>query len=407
MIGTRSTWRRLRHRLLGALAAPGLLIATADLFAQDGPAPPSALPAVVAPVDVPVLDLAACKAMALARQPALAAAQASYSAAIARQHGLETLRLPTFLVRDLKVRREQAAVGVCIAQAEVERVKLDTLYSVTFSYLSVQYAIEQRKLVDKAINGEPPRTGLEEFLKRVKTLNFRKEELDRVEAYLELARSRREETILGEERAKSALREAVAADPHLPLLLTATGQVCPNPVVSKDQLLADALTRRPEILQVNLLAQVHGLEVDAQGAYKLLLRVPTFASGSDIHVRPLPAGSYDERYKPAAVGPEMPPVFAYLRYLEAFNRLQSLEKAAKKAHEAFDRIDDRFQKANVAIIRDWLEAGTLSMELQSQINQARYQMQVALAGLERATAGAFQAGFETAPLCTTKSKKAP
>jgi hypothetical protein len=36
-------------------------------------------------------------------------------------------------------------------------------------------------------------------------------------------------------------------------------------------------------------------------------------------------------------------------------------------------------------------------ELRSQVNQARYQLLIALAGLERATACAYQPGFETAP----------
>jgi outer membrane protein TolC len=189
-----------------------------------------------------------------------------------------------------------------------------------------------------------------------------------------------------------------------------------------------------------LLAQVHGLEIDAQAARKLP-QAQTFAAGSDIHSRPLPAGSYDERYSPAAVGPEMPANLAgnrdsrvqvaqiyaqraghvadktrnlirleteqaYLRYLENARRLGPLLEAVDRAQAVFDAVRAAFEKGERATtVRDWLSAGSLVTELRSQVNQVRYQMLIALAGLERATAGAFRAGFEHAPTSDPEERK--
>src|SRR5437899_11351303 len=97
MFGNRSAWRRLRGRLLGGVAAPALLLVATDLQAGTPSLAPPTLTSVnapaapAAPAEVPVLDLAACKALALARQPAIAAAQASYNAALTRQSALYNL----------------------------------------------------------------------------------------------------------------------------------------------------------------------------------------------------------------------------------------------------------------------------------------------------------------------------
>jgi outer membrane protein TolC len=449
MIGSRSAWRHWRARLVAGFALPGLLAVGADWAAPASeklpvPAAP-AVPALLAPAapEVQVLDLTACKAMALARQPAVAAARASFDAAVARQHALLALKVPTFIVRDLPTRREQAAVGVSIAQAEVQRAELDALYAVTFSYLSAKYAVEQRMLLDdtlKRLKGlsEGVKTGLES-----EKTNIRAEDLPRVDAYTLLAQSRREEAVLGEQRALSALREALGADAVCPLLIVGGGQFRVRPSVCKEVVVAEALARRPEIAQASLLTQIHGLEVDAQHlARRLFPVVSTFADGGDLHSRPLPAGSYGENYSPAAVGPEMPANLtgkrhdrveiariysdrsasvldktrnlirleteqAYLRYVEASLRLPQLEQATKKAQEVFEATDKAFTKGERSITaKDWLSAGSLVTELRSEVNRARYQLLVSLARLERATAGCFRAGFETAPTSDPPEVKA-
>src|SRR4051794_6782110 len=114
-------WRRVRGHLLGSLAVPGLLAVTADLLEHNGGPASGNSPAVVAPqapAQIQVLDLARCKAVALANQPSIGAAQASLNAAVARQHALDTIHVPRFLAPDLPIRKQQAVVGLSIAQAE-------------------------------------------------------------------------------------------------------------------------------------------------------------------------------------------------------------------------------------------------------------------------------------------------
>src|SRR4051794_13513874 len=141
MLGSRTAWRRIACLVGGlcvggAVALPnGLWAETAAPFAspiaqankdkdngkkddkndngkKDGKdetkGAGTALPAHLA--GVPVLDLSACKSVALTKQPAIAAALASYQAALARQNSLNTVHVPNFLARDLPVRKTQASL---------------------------------------------------------------------------------------------------------------------------------------------------------------------------------------------------------------------------------------------------------------------------------------------------------
>src|SRR5262245_7079256 len=131
MTGSRSFRERWRVPLLRRLVAPALLALTAGADQQQAPAPFQELPpprvrptgtpapqAKVPPSPAPVylstlppLDLSGSRHVALERQPAIAAARASLAVAQARVHALDNLRVPSFLARDLPVRKQQAALG--------------------------------------------------------------------------------------------------------------------------------------------------------------------------------------------------------------------------------------------------------------------------------------------------------
>lgn len=466
MFGSRTAWRRIAC-VIGGLCLGGALALPIELRAEE-----VAPPVLFRPIDdngknkgkeegekgkkedkkeaeakrglgqglpsqfagVPVLDLASCKAIALTKQPALAAGQAAHQAALARQHGLDTIKVPRFLARDLPIRKQQAAVGVQVTQLDVDRVQLDVVYSVTFCYLTAQYATEQRYLLESVRERLVKlQQGVEAGIEAGKT-NIRKEDVARVRSSLNVLDAHIQEAISGEQRAMSGLREAMGVDPYSPLIIRATGLYRLRPDLDRDQMIAHALARRPEIQQVTLMSQVHGLEVEAQSLKRLFPTAPTFASGSDLHARLLPAGSYDEHYRPAAVGLDMPVTIngncaaraevasayeqrsgsvvektknllvleteqAYARYLEACKKLPLLEEAADNAQEVFAATNRAYQVAGKSTItpRDWILAGTQVTELRSQVNLARYQLLIALAGLERATACGYQPAFELAP----------
>jgi outer membrane protein TolC len=447
MHGSRWTWP-CPARLLAGLAGPAFLSLLAN--AADPPRPEllppaaaSAAPATPAAA-APLLDLATCRALALQQQPAVAAARASLAAAAARAHSLDNLRVPTFLARDLPTRRQQAAIGVSIAAAGVRLAENNTLYGVNYCYLTYQYALEQQGVTDEAAQSlreavlEPVQAALE--AKGKVTIS----DVSRIKALLEIARAHQAEARQGAARALSGLREALGVGPDYPLAVTRTGLSLPAVSVERQQALDLALARRPELVMAVHGAQVTGLEVSAQDARLLRPIVPTFASGSDIHSLPLPAGSYDDGYKPAAVGPEMPVTLtgrrcdrvgmariyagrseavvektrglivleaeqAYLKWQEAREKAERYRRAVPEAEASRDYLAGRFRPDrpdNPVSVDQLLLATILYPQAQARSNEARYQALVALAQLERVTGGGFCAALEAVPAERPADKKA-
>jgi outer membrane protein TolC len=394
-----------------------------------------AAPAAAAPaVAVRVLDLNTCRQIALEKQPTVAAARASLEAAAARSHAVDNLRVPACLVRDLPVRRKQAAIGVVIAQAGVTRAEGDTVYGVTFSYLSAVYAAAQRQVAKKAIEAltdldKRVQEVVKEGLSRVVT----KDDVEKTGIRLLRARARLEETTQGEQRALSALREAMGLGPDCLFYLADDRLPDADPAVDLPTVIALALERRGELIQAVNAAQVTGYEVDAQASRLLSPSVRTFAANSDVHAQAVPAGMYEENYRPGAVPPEMPTQIsgsrsarveqaqaysaraeavadktrglialeaeqAYYRWQEATKRevqyRQAAERAEKQAGEVRERNRTDFKPGSVDSV---LYFQQLSTDMRVEANQARYQKLIALAALERVTAGGFCAGFTPQP----------
>jgi outer membrane protein TolC len=451
MHGSRTLW----PRLLGSLAAPALLALACGARAEDrpdllpAPADSAALPAeageplaTAVPVVPQTLDLLACRQIALEKQPAIAAARASLAAASARAQALDNLRVPTFLARDLPTRRQQAALGVAVAEAGVTLAQMNTVYGVDYGYLTALYARSQEKLTDQAVTSlNDLRDLIRETVKAGKRADVSQVDVDKVTAYISATRARREEAAAGSLRALSALREAVGVGPDYPVQLAHAELFDLKTPVDREAILAAAVAHRPELAQAALGVEVTGLEVCAQEARAIHVRVPTYASGSDIHAQPLPAGRYDTEYRPAAVGPEMPPVFtgsrddraemariytgragavadktrglilleaeqAYLRWSQASRQLAQLDRAARDAETYFKGVRERFSPTAPRVSVDrLLEAAVVSTRLRAQANEARYNLLLALASLERVTAGSFHAGFESSSPVTSTEKQ--
>jgi outer membrane protein TolC len=203
--------------------------------------------------------------------------------------------------------------------------------------------------------------------------------------------------------------------------------------VNRQEVIALALARRGEIAQAATAAQVTDYEVKAQGT-RWLPSMRTFASGSDIHAQSIPYGNFEENYKPGAVGLEMPTQLvgsrshridqaqaynaraeafsdktrglialeaeqAYLRWLEASRKAKDFEKAMLDAEALAQGVRKDFRPDDAKItINDLLDASVLASQLRVQFNQARYQEVLALAALERVTAGGFCARLDALPV---------
>jgi hypothetical protein len=400
-----------------------------------------------------LLTLRMCREIALANQPAIAAAQASLAAAIDRAKALEHLRGLASLSRDLPIRRKQAALGIAIAHGGLAQAEAETLYGVTFSYLSAVYANQQMDLADKirdnlndlrelvadALRAEPGKKAVSH------PTVVLKEHHNVVNAYLETLQGRRAEAEQGVQLALAALREAMGVGSDYPLPPLPRKLPCPKVELNKEELVALALARRGELVQTANAAEVVCLEVEAQGrTCRSLAR--TFAAGSDIHARGVPTGIYDARsYRPGALTLEMPTVLAgsrgdrqtqardylqraqaidvktrqlitltvedaYLRWREKVTQADKLEKAYQEHWQLSNKlrreikfpIDMEKQRQPVPAypnMDDLLHASVMTTRLLLEWKDAHYQALLALAALEQTTGGGFTVDFDAAPPC--------
>src|SRR5262249_57990728 len=132
--------------------------------------------------------------------------------------------------------------------------------------------------------------------------------------------------------ALAALKEAIGLGPDVALDLPPGRLPEPELRPSRDEVVASALARRGDLVQVNIFAEVTCLEVEAQGT-SLHRRMETFAAGSDIHSRLIPPGSHNNEYRPAGIPPEMPTLLVGTRP-ERVKHAQSLHARAGALAEA-------------------------------------------------------------------------
>jgi outer membrane protein TolC len=322
---------------------------------------------------------------------------------------------------------------------------------VTRNYWSVVYAQAQKQLADEVLRKES--TGDDRFvslpqlqelgkLTRDGLEGDRKKEAppwawrDQVNGLIGFAESRRVEAARGRERALAALREAVGLSESCPLALP-EGLELPEVALplELDQVIALALARRGEIVQAEAGVEVTALEAHAQ-SLSFFPRAETFAAGSDIHAEQPPQGLADGEYRPGAIGLEMPGAMvgkrstrvdqanelngraasvlektknlirlevedAFLRWREATERQEKLKGAEKEARQAARAATEEFlarpKDAKITTtFNDLLAVRERYLHIRLQLNQARYLQLLALADLERATAGGVCPGFDGA-----------
>jgi outer membrane protein TolC len=249
-------------------------------------------------------------------------------------------------------------------------------------------------------------------------------DIDLFNVNLELLKARQVEAVVGAQKAVAALREAIGLGSDQPL--HTLGGALPALVDSldRDALLHAALANRGEVTQVNSAYQVTELEIAAQARKHFSLRVGTFASASDIHAQPIPQGVANGEYRPGAIGLEMPVNLvgrrndrtaragdlsqragavvdktqnlialevenSYLKWKEAHDRFNYFNSALPIAKDVAQRTFKRLDQGN-ATGSEYIQAATLQDQIQAQYNEALYNHALALAALERITAGGYR-----------------
>ncbi len=433
------TWRRLFGRLLAGLSAPLLLPLAAgiaagqseDLLPPFTPEPVAVQAPAQAPVPhaVQVLHLAQCVQIALERQPALAAYRADVKAAQDGLIALEDLRLADRISHELPIRKQQASLGIAIAEAGAMQAEWETIYAVTRNYISVQYARAQQKALRDIIGTlKSTHQTAQDQLKGGTRRDLTEEQVDQIAAYQLLAESRLNDAERGEDRAMMALREAMGGDPDCCYQVAPSDLPEPPFTLSCADVVALALARRGELVQAADFAEVVRLEVDAQ-ATSCHLTFRTFAAAVDIHARPIPAGEHNSNYRPEAVGPAMPVTLAgkkcdrvaraqdfadraaavvektrnlivlevqdsYLKYREAAAKIPKTREAAGKAANILEANNKGFRSQQKTTVRDILDAAGLQLRSRTDYNDALYQYLLALADLQRETAGGYCLGLD-------------
>jgi outer membrane protein TolC len=410
---------------------------------QVGQPEPLQAPAVSQAAEAPpvyTLTLPEAINLAMQRQPALAAHRASLASAQTASVALERLRIPTFIARDLAVRRHQACLGVSIAAAALEQAEHDTVYAVTRTYFMVVYAREQEKVARETVeNFKSKRDRIKPIVEK-KGKEATPDDLHSVQTYLHLAEARHVQAAEGVKRALAALREAIGVGPDCCIQLPPGPLPNPQWQICCDDIVAWALARRGELVQTGLLAEVTSLEVDAQGTTHRV-RKETFAAGADIHSKQVPQGEANGDYRPGAIPPEMPTLLAgcrsyrmeraralssraasvadktrnlialeaedaYLKWLLASQQVKVTQLAVAEGNKLNKDRNDRWLADQDIAFKDVLSSEVLGAQSRAQLNEALFHQILALAALERVTAGGFCAELSGTPTVATPSEPA-
>ena len=415
----------------------GIVLAAAGP-SRAAPGIPSSRASVIQPEEIPAkeplpkLNLGDCLRTAHEKQPKLVALCHASGRRTPVWPARIKRRSSSSLTGDHKIRKQQAATGVQAAQAEADQAEHDVTQAVVWTYYSVVYAREQRKVardavdfvefyrdqVDKIVNDKDKKGGNREINQIT---------LNRLVARLADGQRLHVRAQAGYERAKAALHEAMGVEPTY--LFDVADEQLPDFAkldIKEEDVVAHARSRRGEIIMASLASEVTRLEAYAQWSIKLRYRAETFASGADIHSRPLPSGSKDNDYRPDALGPEMPThmfgsratrsqkawelVARSQAVLEKTRNLVTLEaqnawidyhfagismETAKKQADAGNKnltllrevAGDRVSTA--ATLQQLLEAQEEAAKGTAAYNEAVYQRITALANIERITAGGF------------------
>ncbi|HEX3149768.1 MAG TPA: TolC family protein [Gemmataceae bacterium] len=370
-------------------------------------------------------------ALAIARQkhPQLDAMRARVSAALIGQRGVgEAKRMVGFITPEIDVRVQQSDLGIRAAMAEYAQAQFEVEYAVIHCYYRVVFVREQTRVANDLVEH------LQENLESVRKIvagkggvkGVTKNTEDTLEVAVAQAKTRQNQAIFGIERARAALREAMGLEPGM--RVDAADEWLPevNAELDRDTIIAHAITRRGEVTLALIGADVTRLEACAQWAKRFNMTADTFASGSDIHSRAIPAAERDPDYKPGAIGPDMPTKLvgnrqtrkdaaeayatkaeaaavqarslvcleaesAYVRWAEAARNVAVNRKGVEKSKSLVDRerdaagVDKNYEKALQNEITASLQRKTL--------NDALYEQISALANLERCTAGGVKVNF--------------
>jgi outer membrane protein TolC len=384
----------------------------------------------------PELTLGECIALAVARQPSLMAVKDSAAATEIGYRSLTTFgTVGTIISPDLEIRKQQAKRGLMATSAEYQKLHNEVVQDVTRLYYQSVYAGQQQQLAENVVSQLDQVVKVaEKFLNETPNPRdldgFNSLKLISMKIGLETARGLLDDATVGREQALAGLREVMAMDARTqPFRIKDTEMplMRQNVPLSRDFIVELALTRRPELVLAAAGVDAFRLEVYAQGKIPFRRVAPTFASGVDLHSKEVPQGvRTTDEYRPGAILPEMPTqlvgskadrvcramafarkadaVYEKVRYLvtlEAEKTFADFERASGKLTRAKVKFEQskslqkqaREQAEAIKQKDQLLQAEVVAAQSQSDYLKAVQEYLLALAALERVTAGGIRPDF--------------
>lgn len=431
----------VRHsRLIGRLGLAACLVAgSVAVSAQEKPVAPK-----VEKKDEPkkekekklgpivtsdtTLSLHDCLAIALERQPNIKASYASLRATEIGSRSLNNLnRVARLLSPDLCYRQQQAARGLTTAQADLLKVQYETIYDVTRLYYTFVYARQQEGTATEIIDQMEVFYDIaDELVKTGAQPDLNQFTLFRMEDAIAEVKKPRITARNGQLLALAALKEAMGVEQTYSFIPRDTEMPIMGGDTTQEQVVAFAMSRRPELTLAAAGVDAFRLEVCAQAAIQRRQKVPTLAAGSDLHARFVPGPVRNGEYRPGALSPEMPTTLVgsksdrVARALEFSSRQETvLEKTQnlveleatnsfllwQSSLERFKLAKTRFESAqkmvklsreNAANIRKYDQLilnEALGAKSQAEYLEAAFENIKMLATLERVTTGGVQPNF--------------
>jgi outer membrane protein TolC len=384
---------------------------------------------------VPELTLGDCIGVALERQPALKAVQQSAAAIEAGERALRKFgTVSTIFSPDLEIRKQQAKRGLMATSAEYQKLHNEVVQDATRLFYTAVYAKQQQQLAENVVLQLELLVDVgDRLLKTTKDAKdlegFNSLKLGMMKNGLLEAKKLQATAKLGEKKALAGLREVMGVDERtFPFRLkdTALPVMKQNVPLAKDRVVELALERRPELVLAAAGVDAFRLEVYAQGRVPFKRVVPTLASGADIHAKEIPAANRGTDYRPGAIIPEMPTQLVGSKYdrvcramafaqraeavyekarnlvvAEAEGTFYDFELAAEKlavAKQQFElskEIQDlaRAAQATTKQKDQLVQAEVVAAKAQSDYLTAVHEYLLALAALERVTAGGIRPEF--------------
>lgn len=381
----------------------------------------------------PELTLGECVGIAVERSPGLRALRETYAATAASSQALNNIgSIGALLAPDLPVRKQQAACGLRAAAADIQKKHNELVQDVTRLYFTIVYARYQERITDDVV------AQLELLIQIARELlktgpgqgNLTQGKIDLMDIGLADARTFRLKARTGAQQAMEGLRQLMnVKETEFPFqvkdkVLTV---IAVKPGLTKEIAIERALAARPEIILAAAGLDAFRLEVYAQARVRCGSTVRTFASGSDIHARPIPPGSRGAEYRPEPLAPEMPPQLvgsqtdrvnramaycrraeamyedtrnlialeagvAFIKFDEATKKLDFARQKLKSGKDLMDRTREAFD--NPKAEKDVLVGGYVAAsKAQSDYAEAVFEHLLALAALERVTGGAVRVPF--------------